>query len=160
MEAHSWIIVQIIIDILMAALLIGFIRFHVKAKKSINDPESIYRKSQEILSEMRNLSRTLDENLEEKRDLSRKTLSKLDNGLQRAEESVRRMQDIMGELGVKISSQPEPFKDVHRMRSSVNALLTKGVSREEIAQHLGISLGELELLSKLQHPNRGSGIQK
>lgn len=158
MEAQSWIIIQIVLDILIAVLLIGFIRFQVKLKKSRNDPESIYRKSDEILSEMRKLSETLNQNLEEKRELSRKTLSKLDNGLRQAEKSVQHIQDVIGELGVKISSQPEPFKDIRRMRSSVNELLAKGVSREEVARHLGISLGEMELLSKFQHPQDDSGI--
>ena len=161
MEAHSWIIVQIIIDVLIAALLLGFIRFHLKMKKTWNDSESILRKSQEILSEMINLSRTLKENLEEKKELSRKTLMKLDKGLRRAEDSVQHIQHVVGELGTNhILHQPELFKDAHRMRSSVHALLTKGLSREEIAQHLGISLGEIELLSKLQNHKRDPGIQK
>jgi transcriptional regulator with XRE-family HTH domain len=160
MEAYDWMIVQVIIDILIAALLIGFIRFHLKIKKAHNDPESIYRRSEEILSEMRKLSEALNENLEEKRELSRNTLMKLDKGLQRAEITIQHIQNIIGELNMNLSSQPELFKDARRMRSSVNALLTKGLSREEVAQHLGISVGEIELLSKFQNPKRDPGIRK
>jgi len=47
------------------------------------------------------------------------------------------------------SASPE---DAAQRRSSIDALLEKGLSKEEIALHLGISVGEIDLIRKLRKP--------
>jgi len=156
MEAHSWIIGQIIIDIIMAALMLWFIRFHFKKKRPGQDIGATFREPETILSEMRQISRTLEKNLEEKKELSRHILGQLDDGLKRAEERYQQIQKIIQGYSTNMTYQPDILKDARQARSSVNALLAKGLSRREISQHLGISAGEIELLLKLQKPISGS----
>jgi len=156
MEAHSWIIGQIIIDIILAVLLLWFIRFHFRGKRSGHDTGETFREPEAILSEMRNISQALEKNLEEKKELSRHILGQLDEGLKRAEERYQQIQKIVQEYSTNMAYQPGILKDSRQARSSVNALLAKGLSRNEIAQHLGISVGEIELLLKLRSSPAGS----
>ncbi len=160
METQSWIIGQIIIDIFMAALLLWFIRYRTKGKGADNNLGRVFERSEKILSEMRELSRQLDKNLEEKRMLSRKILGQLDEGMHRADEAYRQFQDIIRDYGHDRCPIPDPLADSSRIKSSVKALLERGLSREEVAQHLGISVGEIELLIKLQPQAEESGTQE
>jgi len=155
MGVHSWIIGQIIIDIIMVALLLWFLRSSIKGKRPGQDLEATFRKSEAILAEMRQISLTLEKNLEEKKNLSRHILEQLDEGLKRADESRRQIQKITREHSTNMTSQPDALKDAGQTRSSVNALLSKGLSRKEIAQHLGISEGEIELILKLRAQAEG-----
>lgn len=150
METQSWIISQIVIDIFMAALLFWFIRYRAKAKGVDNNLGMEFERSDKILSEMRELSRQLDKNLEEKRELSRIILGQLDEGMQRAEEAYKQFQNIIRDYSPDRVPIPDPLADSRRIKKSVKALLKRGLSREEIAQYLGISVGEIELLIKLQ----------
>ncbi|MBW2609904.1 MAG: hypothetical protein JRC68_06135 [Deltaproteobacteria bacterium] len=150
MEAHSWIIGQIIIDIIMLSLILWFIRFHFKRNIPGQDIGVTFQEPEAILSEMRQISRTLEKNLEEKKELSRHILRQLDEGLKKAEDRYQQIQKIIREYSTNSAYQPGILKDARQARSSVNALLAKGLSRKEIAQHLGISAGEIELLLKLQ----------
>ena len=56
MEANSWIIYQVIIDIIMAVLLLWFIFFQYRRKSPHQDFETAFHKSEAILSEMRQIS--------------------------------------------------------------------------------------------------------
>jgi hypothetical protein len=150
MEAQSWIICQVIIDLFIAGLLIWSIRLHFKDNFKSIDSEKLFAKSEKILSDMNELSQSLDKNLEEKRELSRKTLRQLDEGLRRAEDSFQQIQNLIREFGSKVNPQSENMNNTQKLRSSISRLLDKGLSKEEIAHHLGISIGEIELLSKLK----------
>ena len=48
------------------------------------------------------------------------------------------------------------IKDKEKIWSSVSSLLAKGLSKEEIAQHIGISVGEIELLLKFHKQTKNS----
>jgi hypothetical protein len=150
MEAQSWAIAQIVVDILMVALLLWFLRSQHKRHISWQDYERVIEKSETVLSEMGEISRVLDRNLQEKRDLSHQILEQLDQGLKRAENSYRQISEILPKSANTLTGDPAPRKEANRTRSSVLALLKKGLSKEEIAKHLGISVGEIELLVKLR----------
>ena len=150
MEFQSWIIGQILIDIVIVLLLVWFMRAHFRKKTIGNYNAEVFEECDRLLSEMKNLSRQLDVNLKEKKELSRKILFQLDEGLQKADESFQQIRKIHKELGTKNSGSMDFSKDTEKMRSSVNSLLSKGLSSEEISQHLGISIGEIDLLIKLQ----------
>ncbi len=160
MEFQGWIIGQIIIDLFIAALLVWFIRFHLKRKEAGNHSETIFLKSEKILAEMKELSISLDRNLEEKRELSHRTFTRMEDNLRRANESFRQMQEIVKEFGSTMSHITGTLKDARQIRASVDALLEKGLSKEEIAQYLGISVGEIELLAKLQKKAGDSNTRK
>lgn len=161
MEAQNWIIGQIIIDIIIAVLLLLFIKLHFKRREPGNDMEAIFHKSEKILTEMGELSRQFEKNLEEKRELSRKIIGQLDESLKMAEQTFRQVQTGIKGLGTNIAHLPDTSRDAAQVRSSVNALLAKGLSREEVAQHLGISVGEIELLIKLQgQPNSSKSVSR
>ena len=150
MEAQTWIIGQIIIDIIIVVPLLWFIRFYLKGKGPGIDAGDILEKTESILSEMRELSQNLDKNLEEKKELTRTLIDQLDDGIQKADKTFKQVQKIMKDMGADPVNPLNPEKDADRIRVSVNALLAKGLSKGEVAQHLGISVGEIDLLLKLQ----------
>ena len=150
MEVHNWILGQVIIDIIMALVLLWFIFFHSRKNGSGNNLEEEFRKSELILAEMREITQVLEKNLEEKRDLSNRILKQLDDGLKKAEESRREIQKITKEYGSDLTNNSGTLTDTEKTRDSIKALQNKGLSKVEISQHLGISLGEIELLLKLQ----------
>lgn len=150
MEANGWLIGQIIIDIIMAILLLWFLIFNYRRRRPAQHFEETFHKSEIILSEMRDISHSLEKNLEEKRELGRHIIEQIDEGLKRAEESYRQVQEIIKIYGGNITFQPLTLKDAGQARRSVNGLLSKGLTREEVARHLGISVSEIELLLKLQ----------
>lgn len=150
MEVYNWIVGQIVIDILMALVLLWFIFFHSRKKGPENNLEEDFRKSESILSEMREITQVLEKNLDEKRELSNRILKQLDAGLKRAEERYREIQKITKEYGNDLTHNSGTLTDTEKTRTSIKTLLKKGLSKVEISQHLGISLGEIELLLKLQ----------
>ena len=150
MESQFWIIAQIVIDVFLVLVLIWFAKLQFSQHKSEQKFQSAFEKSEAILSEMKQISLSLEQNLEQKRTLSREILTQLDEGLARAEKTRRQLSDI-----IKISAdslqpgQNEP-KDSRHIKSAVTALLAKGLTREEIALYMGLSINEIDLFMKLR----------
>lgn len=155
METQFWIIGQIGVDVIMVALLLWFLRIQNRRQMTWQDHEAVIQKSVSILSEMREISVNLERNLEEKKALSQHILEQLDQGLKRAEESYRQISEIIPKSGHPGLSRKQAADDSTHTRSSVLALLEKGLSKEEIGRHLGISVGEIELMLKLNPPKTG-----
>ncbi|RJR49578.1 MAG: hypothetical protein C4576_06555 [Desulfobacteraceae bacterium] len=151
MAPYFWIGAQVLLDLLMVVLLVWFLRSFSKQQNSREDHEAAIRKAEEILGEMRDLSRVLDANLKEKKDLSNRILTQMDQVLKKAEESYGRLSSILPKMGRIDGPQPDQ-KDSEKTRSSVFALLAKGLDKEEIGRHLGIGTGEIELMMKLWPP--------
>ena len=156
METQSLIVAQIGADVIMVALLLWFMRSHAKARTSWQDYEKVIEKSEAVLGEMGKISRVLERNLEEKKVLSREILTQLDQGLKRAEENYRQISGIIPQAANAFGGDRVSIKDTRGTRASVQALLEKGLSKEEIARHLGISVGEIDLLVKLR-PRQQTG---
>jgi len=150
MEVYNWILGQIVIDILMALVLFWFIFSHSRKKGSENNLEEEFRRSESILSEMREITLDLEKNLEEKRELSNRILQQLDEYLKRAENSRREIQKIAKDYGSDLTNSSGTLTDTEKTRDSIKALQKKGLSKVEISQHLGVSLGEIDLLLRLQ----------
>jgi predicted transcriptional regulator len=148
MDIQNWIIAQLVIDAVLGFCILLFIRSYMKSKKTNNDIGDIFQKPENIISEMQELTRQLDRNLEEKKELSRVILNQLDDGLKRAEETFNQLQGVVREFGTKGVNTQDIIKDREKIWSSVSSLLAKGLSKEEIAQHIGISVSEIELLLK------------
>ena len=149
MDSQIWIIAQMVIDILLVALLLWSVKSQHTQQKSHQALETVYEKSERILSEMRLISQSLDKNLEQKKELSRHILSQLDEGLQRAEASYQQLSKIIRQPIRSLEPDPTGFRESSSVRSAVKALLAKGLSKEEIAQHTGLDQGEIELMLKL-----------
>jgi len=149
MDSQIWIIPQMVIDILLVALLLWSVKSQHAQQKSHQELETVFQKSEHILSEMRQISQSLDKNLEQKKELSRHILSQLDEGLKRAEASYQQLSKIMRKPVTSLEPDPMDFRDSSSVRSSVKALLAKGLSKEEIAQYTGLDQGEIELMLKL-----------
>ncbi|MFZ7113262.1 MAG: DUF6115 domain-containing protein [Desulfatiglandales bacterium] len=143
MKTQIWIFSQIAIDVILVLVLFWFMRLQRRRQLDWQEQEAVIQKSEVILSEMRDISRSLEKNLEDKKELSRRILDQLEQGLKRAEESYHQISEIIPNSGGRMPQQRE------HTRSSVLALLEKGLSKEEIARHLNISVGEIELLIKL-----------
>jgi transcription initiation factor IIE alpha subunit len=160
LEPHTWIIGQVIIDVMIAGLLLWFIRYYYKSQKADLDFNAALLRAEAILSEMDRISKGLEHNLEEKKRLSRRILNQLDEGLQGAEECRRQLENTVQQYITRIDHTPAVAKDAGQARTSVKALLEKGLTKEEIARHLEISIGEIELLLKLQRSDRGDLIHR
>ncbi len=152
MTPSFWIGTQVFLDVAMVALLVWFLRSFSRRDASWRDHEGTVARAEAILGEMRKIGQALDENLQEKKELSNRILTQLDQALKRADESYGRISAILPEIGRSPSATPADSKDPEKTRASVSALLGKGLQKEEIARHLGISQGEIELMMKLWPP--------
>jgi len=150
MEPQVWIGIQVFIDLVMVGLLVWFLRSYGKRQTSWQDHEAAMQKAQDILAEMKEISRVLEANLKEKKELSANILAQLEQGLNRAEACSVQISKILPRTGRPVAASPDATRDAEHTRASIDALLSKGLPREEIAQHLGISVGEMELLLKLR----------
>lgn len=150
MESQILIFGQIIIDIIMVAVVLWFVRFHYKQQISLHNHEAVIEKSEAILADMMKISKKLEENLEEKKELSQDLLSQLDQGLKKAEESYGRIKKIMPGIDKSLNDNGEGLVDQGKSIESVKALLKKGVSKKEISKYLNLSLGEIDLMMKLE----------
>jgi len=159
MEIQNWIMVQMVIDLVIACLLLWFIRLNMKSRKADSELDEAFRRSEAILDEIRELSLSLDKNLEEKRKISARILGQLDETLERADEACSRVRDAARDLGANTAGSKNLPKNSDQIRSSVNALISRGLQKEEIAQHMGMSVDEIDLLIKLQN-HSGQGAQK
>ncbi len=154
MDIHNWIIAQLAIDAFLAFCILLFIRHYIKSKKKDDRSSDIFQRPEVIISEMQELTKQLDKNLEEKKELSRKILHQLDEGLKRAEESFDQLQGVIREFSTKGPDSRNTVKDSEKMWSSVRSLMAKGVKKEEIAQYMGISVGEIDLMVKLRNHDK------
>lgn len=152
METQAWIIGQILIDIIMFGILLWFLRVLHKRQTPGQKFETDFRKSEVILSEMRAVSKDLEKNLEQKKETSRYILGQIDEGLKRAEEWSHQIYSMGLEYNKRLKERTPPAEDAEQRRLSIDALLEKGLSKEEIALHLGISVGEIDLIRKLRKP--------
>ncbi len=155
MEIQTWIIGQTAIEIIIFFLLLWFLKSHFAMRKKNKELSSVFEQPEKILAEMRELTRQLDKNLEEKKELSKKLLGQLEDILKKADHSYNQLQNIMKEYSSRPLSSNHNEHDSRRIRSSVNDLLKQGLSKEEIARQLGISVSEIELLVKLQNRQAG-----
>lgn len=149
MDAQFWIIGQILIDVTMVALLFWFARLQFRKQPPWQEFKTVIEKSEAILSEMEQLGQALEKNLAEKKKLSRQILEHLDQGLVRAQRNYEQIQKVLLETTNPLNDRTLPANANERTVSAIKALLTKGLSREEIAQQLGISVSEIELTIKL-----------
>ena len=156
MEIQTWVIGQTAIEIVIIFLLLWFIKSHLAMRKKNSDLSALFEKPEQILVEMRELTRQLDKNLEEKKEISNKMLGQLDDILEKADQSYNQLQSIIKEYSSKPVHSHNSEHDSRRVRTSVNDLLKQGLSKQEIAQQLGISVGEIELLIKLQNSQIGN----
>jgi hypothetical protein len=158
MTIETWVIGQTAIEIIIILLLLWFIKSHLAMRKKNSDLSSIFEKPEQILAEMRELTGQLDKNLEEKKEISKKMLGQLDEILKKADQSYNQLQGIIKEYSSKPVYSYNSEQDSRRVRTSVNDLLKQGLSKHEIAQQLGISVGEIELLVKLQKRQIGNTV--
>ncbi len=149
MDAQYWIIGQIIIDVIMVALLFWFAGLQFRKQPPWQEFKAVIEKSESVLSEMEQLGQALERNLAEKKKLSRHILEQLDQGLTRAQRNYEQIQKVLLETTNPLSDRSLPAKENERNVSSIKTLLAKGLTRERIAQHLGISVAEIELIIKL-----------
>jgi hypothetical protein len=159
MEIQNWIIVQMVLDLFIACVLLWLLRLNMKSKGADNEQDEMFRKSQGILAEMRALSLSADRNLEEQERRSRMILEDIDEAIRRAEDICIRLNDSTKDLGANTERSKNVPKNSDQVRTSVKALIAKGLSREEIAQHLGMSVDEIDLLIKL-HSHSGQEKKK
>jgi hypothetical protein len=150
MDIQNWIMAQMGIDLVIVVVLLWFMRFNAKGKKPDIDLNEKIRKSEAILVQMRELSLSLERNLEDKRRQCLTTLDQLEEAGEKAEESYERIKNAARDIGANTERSNNAVKSPGQIRSSVKALIAKGMPREEIAQHLGMSVDEIDLLIKLQ----------
>jgi hypothetical protein len=98
---------------------------------------------------MEQLGQALEKNLAEKKKLSRHIMEQLDQGLVRAQRHYEQIQNVLLETTNSFNDRTPPANANERTVSAIKTLRKKGLSRKEIAQQLGISVSEIELMIKL-----------
>ena len=126
MEIQSWIIGQVVIDLVIAALLLWFVLTGILRKKNwiVQDTDAAFKRSEKILVEMREISQDFEKNLIEKRELSRSILKHLDEGLERARDSSLEIQKIIREYSADMV-QPGMIEDTEQTKLAIRKLLSK-----------------------------------
>ena len=150
MSTYFLIFGQILIDLVILTLLIWLIKASVSRGKPERSNIEDFQIPEDLVKEMREIAEDLGKNLEQKKILSHDILAKLNDGLEQAEAYAERIEKINEAYGFQLRERVSELKDREQTRSSIQALISKGFSREEIARHLGLTLGEIELLIKLQ----------
>ena len=158
MTIETWVIGQTAIEIIIIFLLLWFIKSHLAMRKKNIDLSAVLEKPEQILAEMKELTRQLDKNLEEKKEISSRMLGQLDDILKKADQSYNQLENLIKEYSSRPVHSFNSEHDSRRVRTSVNDLLKQGLSKQEIAQRLGISVGEIELLVKLQNRQTGNTV--
>lgn len=150
MNIQTWIIGQIVIDLLMAAVLFWLIiSGNRRRSKEFEERRLAAEKAEEILAQMNAITRELESNLEEKRELTARLLGRLEESLDRAERQYEKINEI-NESGDNLSVRDTvSLNETRQANKSIHSLLDKGLSKEEVAQHLNISIGEIDLFLKL-----------
>jgi len=151
MEIQSWIIFQIVMDLIIAALLLWFVFANILSKRNriLQNNVEKFKRPEDILSEMREISRDLERNLIEKKDLSCSILKSLDEGLERGRKNSLEIQKILKEYSAH-RIQTDMIKETEESKQVIKKLFSKGISRKEISQKLDIPLDEINLILKLQ----------
>jgi len=153
MDIQNWIMAQMGIDLIIVCILLWFIKLNMKGKRPDNELDEKLLKAERTLTQIRELSQNMEKSLGEKQRQGRSMLEQLDESVERAEEIFERVKNTAKDIGANPERSKNVPKNSEQMRSSVKALLAKGLPREEIAQHLGMSVDEIDLLIKLKMPS-------
>jgi len=150
MDIQLWIIGQIGIDLLMGAVLLWVLVSGSRRRtREGEERRQSAERSERILAEMNAIARDLEENLEEKRELTSRLLGRLDEGLARAEKRYEQFQDLFDAADCTSKGDTVAVHPHLSTKDAIRSLLSKGLSKEEVAQHLSISVGEIDLFLKL-----------
>ena len=160
MNIQTWIIAQSIVEIIIICLMLWFIKSHLAMQKKNARMDSLFERPEQIISEMKEVTRLLEKNLEEKREISRTMLGQLEDILKRADHTYNELQGLMKEYSSNPVNAHPAAQESKKMRSSVSDLIKQGLSKEEIAGKLNISISEIELLIKLNKSQRIDTIKK
>ncbi len=150
MNIETWIIGQIAVDAVLAGILLWLLV--VTGRKRTREADArddALRKSEEILRQMHGIAHELEENLEEKRELTRRLLGRLDETLERAETRYHQLNDLFQATDAASDRDRVSLQQTQGTRASIQALLDKGLTKEEVARHLSLSVGEIDLFIKL-----------
>lgn len=151
MDIQLWIIGQIAIDLLIGAVLVWVLVSGSRRRtREGEERRQAAERSERILAEMNAITRELEENLEEKRELTSRLLGRLDESLARAEKRYNQLQDLSRAPDRASRRDTATAKPSRSTKEAIRSLLDKGLSKEEAAQHLNISVGEIDLLLKLE----------
>ena len=114
----------------------------------------VIHKSETILLEMEKISQVLEKNLEEKKVLSRNIMEQLDHGMTKAQDAYRQISEVIPKSSDAMKQYSTPSRSGEHLRSSIRALMQKGLPKEEVAHHLNISVAEIDLLLKWPPPGK------
>jgi DNA-binding NarL/FixJ family response regulator len=154
MDIQAWVIGQSAIEIIIIGIMLWFLKSHNAMRKKNADMSALFERPEQILSEMRELTRLLEKNLEEKKEISRTMLGQLEDILKRADHTYNKLQSLIKEYSSSPVNAHPAAQDSKRMYTSVSDLLKQGLSKEEIAGKLSISVSEIDLLIKLNKSQR------
>lgn len=150
MEVKIWIIGQLAVDVVMLAILVGVLHLHWKRRIAFEGFQAVLTQSEGLLSEMLKISGSLERNLEEKKGLTSALLTDLDTRIVQAQEASQRIQQMLVRWEKDLATGSWGGTARGPSRETIDALLSKGLTREDISRHFGVSVGELELILKLR----------
>lgn len=150
MDIQLWMMGQILIDALLVGVLLWLIVTGNRRKtRDMEAQMESLRRSDEILAEMRGIAGELEGNLEEKRELTRRLLGRLDETLKRAEQRCEQLHAMCETSDSPPVHDQVSLDQTHATRRSIRSLLDRGLTKEEVAQRLGLSVAEIDLFLKL-----------
>ena len=103
-----------------------------------------------LIKQMEALGESLQSILEEKRELTNRLIEELDFRLHEAQLITDEIKRVTSrQRGINAESIRQERRHASTLRT-IEQLLAKGLSKEEVARRLGLATGELELIMKLK----------
>jgi hypothetical protein len=81
-------------------------------------------------------------------------MEQLDHGMNKAQDAYRQISEVTPKSSHALKQNSTSTRSRENLRSSIRALIQKGLPKEEVAHHLNISVAEIDLLLKWPPPGK------
>ncbi|MBI4378293.1 MAG: DUF2802 domain-containing protein [Nitrospinae bacterium] len=162
---NSWIILQFIVDILLLSIIVFYIikdslpgKRDKKTIPNLKELSALTESLRQLIIESEKIANRLERYIEEEKRLGKemqygldKKSEELNLTMQRAESILKGLKEFQNATDIRsIPLAQNPTNTAEDKYDDIFRLLEKGLSRKEIAEKIGISEGEVELISHLR----------
>ncbi|HOK06389.1 MAG TPA: hypothetical protein PK836_02625 [Syntrophales bacterium] len=150
MTIHNLLIIQLVLDVALLVLIGAFFWYVGRSAKRDRTP-SVAKEEVTALRDLVNESQRLSTQFVESLEEGRKTLKSLAFSLDEKERRLRDLVERAEDLLRRLDEKPDrPFPPAEDAYGEVLRLRAAGLSSQEIAGRLGLTAGEVELITRLR----------
>jgi transcriptional regulator len=147
-----WVIVQVVVDLLLIILFIGFARQlkASRAKRVWSGTDPLPQVLEPLLKEAEKVAGQFEAQLKQKQHLIRRLNEHLDNRIISLNLLLSRAEVCLASHDNESKETDRPQRHVYDLQQEIIALGAKGLDSQEIANRMGISKGEVTLVLELK----------